>query len=96
MFGKDPKIEDVKLKEIKNRLLDDMLKDKPGTPEFIKLLVQLERVSALQKSEDKPRPDMNTICIVGGNLLGILIIVAYEQKHVFASTAKSFVLKTKT
>jgi hypothetical protein len=35
------------------------------------------------------------MAIVVGNILGILVIVAYEQKHVMVSKGLGFVIKAK-
>jgi len=96
MFGREPKIEVVRLNEIKLEILDHMIAEGPGTPQFSALRKELEKIEKMQKPKGMHKIDINTVILVGGNLLGILAIVAYEQKHVFASTAKSFILKSKT
>lgn len=57
---------------------------------------QLVKLYTLRAEIDRTRlrvsPD--TLVIVAGNLLGILVIVAYEQRHVITSKALSFVLRT--
>jgi hypothetical protein len=64
-------------------------------PEFLKLMDQLERLSRM-KSENARKPvTSDTMAIVAGNLAGILIMVAYEQKHVVTSNARQMFLKTR-
>lgn len=64
-------------------------------PEFTKLLDQLERLTRM-KAEKANKPVSNdTLAIVAGNLMGILIMVAYEQKHVVTSNAKQMFLRTR-
>jgi hypothetical protein len=66
----------------------------PGTEEYSNTLSYLERLVKL-KAEDKPeRISRNTVAVVLGNLAGILLIVAYEQKHVMTSKAFGTILKT--
>lgn len=68
----------------------------PDSEEFPALLSYLERLTRLkseQRSNISVSPD--TIAVVAGNLLGILLIVAYEQNHVMVSKAASFALKPK-
>ncbi|HSX24542.1 MAG TPA: hypothetical protein VLG69_01090 [Candidatus Andersenbacteria bacterium] len=96
MFGREPKIEAVKLQEIKLDILDHMINETPGSDRFSALRKELEKIEKMQNPKGMQKIDINTALLVGGNLLGILVIVAYEQKHVFASTARNFVLKTKT
>lgn len=65
--------------------------------EFADALNFLERLTKLKEAEKpnvrKVSPD--TLALVLGNLAGILVIVAYEQKHVMTSVAKGFILKVK-
>lgn len=65
----------------------------PGSDEYSDLLDHLERLRKLKAESRFKRPDPNTIILVAGNLLGILVIVAYEQKHVMTSKGLGFVLK---
>jgi hypothetical protein len=55
---------------------------------------RLDRLMEMKENERKFRIDPNTVLIVLGNLLGILVIVAYEQKHVMVSRALGFVNRT--
>lgn len=55
---------------------------------------RLDRLMEMKADERRSRIDPNTVLIVLGNLLGILAIVAYEQKHVMASRALGFVNRT--
>jgi hypothetical protein len=78
------------------RVLTEMNTTGPGKPEFATQLNYLERLHKLkteQRQKSKVSPD--TIVMVLGNLAGILIIVAYENKHVLTSKGMSFI-KPKT
>lgn len=94
MFGRTPKEEFIDLKPVADRLLDDMAMFGPNSEEYTKMLDHLQKVVAL-KSRDKKSIDPNTVIVVLGNIFGILTIVIYEQKHVFASKAIGFVLKSR-
>lgn len=75
-------------------LLADMEGEIPSSAKYGELLTRLERLYALRdKSKKRVSPD--TIWLVAGNLAGILVIVAYEQRHVFVSRAQAFLLKPK-
>lgn len=79
-----------------DRVLTEMNTYGPENPEFEKHLNYLERLQELKAGERrhfKVSPD--TVMIVLGNLVGILIIVAYENKHVMTSKGMSFI-KPKT
>lgn len=77
------------------RILDEMQEFGPQSPEYPILLGHLERLVELKKTKKQPI-NLDNALVVAGNLLGILVIVAYEQKHVFASKAQGFILKPKT
>ena len=83
-----------------DHLIDDVTEHMdacgPGTEEYEQLLKQLERLMKL-KQQDKPKPiSRDTMLLVGGNILGILIVVAYEHTHVVTSKAFGNILKPKT
>lgn len=87
---------DSKLDEPIDKILAEMAEFGPGTPEYDNLLGQLERMMALQNTETWTRrinPDQ--VAAVAANLLGILTIVAYEQKHVMVSKALGMLTRSK-
>lgn len=55
----------------------------------------LERLHDLKQRAKPQTVSRDTILIVAGNLLGILVIVAYEQKHVLTSKGINQVMKPK-
>lgn len=65
-------------------------------PEFKVAMDHLERLMKLKAEEQKSSVSPDTMAIVLGNLLGILIIVAYEQKHVMVSRGLGFVIKARS
>lgn len=77
------------------RILDEMSMIDTESEEYQVLLGRLERLSEL-KAKKAPSPiDRNTIALIAGNLLGILLIVAYEQKHVMTSKGFGQIIKPK-
>jgi hypothetical protein len=84
---------ETKLDKIVNNVYDELLINTPETPEFQQQIENLERLTALSNKKTRVSPD--TVVLVVGNLLGILVIVMYENKHVFTSKALSFTLKPK-
>lgn len=95
MFGRKPKVTSIKLEEAMLRLLDDMEMFGPNSEEYPLMLGHYQKLHTMSKSEDSRRVTPDTVALVAGNLLGILIIVAYEQKHVMTSKGLGFVLKSK-
>lgn len=61
--------------------------------EYTATLQHLERLYALKGNRQRVSPD--TVLLVAGNLLGILVIVSYEHGHVIASKGFNLLLKTR-
>jgi hypothetical protein len=66
----------------------------PDNQEYAEFVKHLDRLIEMKADERRSRIDPNTVVIVLGNLLGILVIIAYEQKHVMVSRALGFVNRT--
>ena len=77
------------------KVLTEMNMYDPHADEWTHLMGYLERLGHLKAEEQRRRGSPDTMAIVAGNLLGILVIVAYEQKHVMVSKGMNFILKTK-
>ena len=58
-----------------------------GSKEYAEALAHLERLYKLKEKHSPKRVDPNTWLLVGGNLAGIIIIVAWEHGHVVTSRA---------
>lgn len=84
------------LDEAIDLVLASMKEFGPENEEFAQFVKYLDGLMKIKAQEEKRRSriDPNTVLIVAGNILGILAIVAYEQKHVMASRALTFVNKT--
>jgi hypothetical protein len=64
--------------------------------EFADALDYLERLTKIEDAKrQKRKVSPDTMALVLGNLAGILLIVAYEQKHVMTTRAKEFMLRAK-
>lgn len=49
------------------------------------LIQHLKQLQEMKTKNLRPRVSLDTVLVVAGNLLGILIIVAYEEKHTLTS-----------
>jgi len=90
-FKEDPSVLDEPIA----KLLTEMNTYDPDTEEFRVAIEYLERLMKLKTEERRSSISPDTMAIVIGNLLGILIIVAYEQKHVMVSKGMGLILRTK-
>lgn len=90
----------MSLLKLKNRKLDMMIVEAlqklddldPGTFEYTAMYDHVERLIRIQ-SLGKKKISPDTMAIVAGNLIGILIMVGYEHKHVITSKSLGFLLK---
>ncbi len=88
MFGNRKKTEHH-LDSVIERATAYLEMTEPGTDEYRSIVNELERLSAIRTAE-MPKPERvsrDTLAIVLGNLAGVLIIIAYEQNHVWTSKA---------
>jgi hypothetical protein len=86
-----PSVLDEPIAEILTR----MNENDPDSEEYQQWLTHLERLYRLKAETRRARINPDTWAIVAGNLLGILIIVAYEQKHVMVSKGLGFVIRAR-
>jgi hypothetical protein len=68
----------------------------PESEEFETMIGRLERLKKLQSEERGGRISPDTMAIVAGNLLGILIMVKYERFNVLTSKGLGLLLRTQT
>lgn len=68
----------------------------PDDPEWQAAMSRLEGLIELRdKTTSKKKISPDTLAIVAGNLLGILVIVGYEHSHVMVSKASGFIIRPK-
>lgn len=77
------------------RVVNDMELYGPDSEEYTNLVKHLETLNRMKSQKWWTRLSWDTVLIVLGNLLGILIIVAYEERNVISSKALSMTQKTK-
>jgi hypothetical protein len=95
MFKKQPAYTDKQLEVAIDRIYSDMETNATDSPEYITLMTNLSKLTALRVPTKDRRPSADTLAVVMGNIMGILVIVAYEQKHAMTSKGLNFILKTK-
>ena len=79
-----------------DKILDEMARVQQDSDEYSDLLKRLDKLSELQLREQSNKVTADTVWMVAGNIVGILVIVAYEQKHVMASRGMNFILRPRT
>lgn len=88
---------DDAVKKLIDTVLDEMTRAKAGSDEYLVLMTQLERLYKLKPQSRREPVSLNTLILVAGNLLGLVVIVAYEQKgNYWGSKAASQIIRVKT
>ena len=68
----------------------------PSDPDWDQNQDRLERLIKLRtETTSKRKISPDTLALVAGNILGILIIVGYEHSHVMVSKASGFIIRPK-
>lgn len=79
-------------KEI-NRLLLEANNYEPNSEEYKAIIEQVEILCKAKSYEKTNKISMDTLLTVAGSLLGIVLILGYEQAHAITSKALGFVIK---
>lgn len=76
-----------------NEVLEYMKNISPESTDYTVITENLERLYKAKASENDRKISSDTIAVVAGNLLGIVIILGYEKANVITSKAFSLILK---
>jgi hypothetical protein len=82
-----------KLENVVDSILDDMSKLEANSDEYTTMAENLEKLLKAKSYEKDRRISPDTIAIVAGNLIGIVLILKHEKIDIITSKALSFVLK---
>lgn len=89
----------TKVTEAIDSLLDEMAVCSGDSEEYAKMNDQLTKLYELKEIDQKvtthKRVSAETLLVVGGNILGILLIIGYERENVLTSKALSLLTKVK-
>lgn len=96
MFGLFETDEPTKLDELITTLENELDAVGPRSEEYNDILKRLERLYELRLNDRPKRVSPDTLALIAGNLAGILLIVAYEQKHVITSKGFSQIVRPST
>lgn len=99
MFNDKPANNKDGVTEAITALLDEMSGHQGDSVEYAKMVDQLTKLYALKEIDHKVdaprRVSMDTLAVVGGNILGILMIVGHERTSVLTSKALTLLTKVK-
>ena len=63
--------------------------------EYAKMVKQLEKLYKMRKADKPESVSRDTMAIIIGNLIGIVIIVGYERTNIVTSRALNFITKAR-
>jgi hypothetical protein len=93
MFIPKPSDEKSGLDHAIDEVLSEMAGVSSDSDEYAQMVDQLSKLYSMKESSTPPRISPDTLAIVAGNLLGIVLIVGYERANVVTSKALSLILK---
>lgn len=76
-------------------VLEEMQTAGVTSEEYPELMTHLERLNEIKARTRQAPVSRDTIALIFGNLMGILLIVAYEQKHVMTSKGFNQIIRPK-
>jgi len=76
-----------------SRMIDELSKLEAGSKEYEATAKNLEIICRARSCKASNSINIDTVIMAGTNILGILLILNYEDIHVITSKALSFVAK---
>lgn len=95
MFHIKRPVEPTALEETMNDALSELKGHDAGSDEYAQIVKQLTKLNAIKSTTPTDRLSKDTLALVLGNIIGILVIVNQENAHVLVSKALPFVGKFK-
>lgn len=93
MFTKKIPTEEIGLKEAIDRLLFAMQGRDCDSEEYATMADQLSKLYKLREFNTSRRVSPDTVAVIAGNIVGILLILNYERLNVVTSKALNFAMK---
>lgn len=93
MFTSKPSENNSGLENAIDDVFRAMADEKCDSHEYTKMIGQLLKLYSLKEIDSPKRVSPDTLAIVAGNLVGIVLILRYERLDVVTSKALSFILR---
>ena len=90
---KSPKENKVTFQKELDRALLELSKIPIESEEYTKAIKNIDALCTARAQKAHDVPSVDTLIMVGANILGILVVLHYEQAHIVTSKAMSFILK---
>lgn len=89
MFNRKPTLLDI----VTDNALIELNQLQVGTPEYAKTLDLVIELHGLKDKTKSPSVSKDTLAVVAGNLLGILMVIKHENVNVITSRAMNLLIK---
>lgn len=83
----------TRLDDVIDELLNRMIEETDDADKYAKMVGQLDRLHKMREQYLPKRVSPDTLAIIAGNLIGIVLILGYERANVMTSKAIAFVLR---
>ena len=91
----------MRVRKVKKRTINDEIdrlcellsKTKPGTQAYLKISENLQSLCDSRSFKAHSTVTMDTVILAVTNIVGLLLVLNYEQLHVVSGRALEFVLK---
>ena len=93
MLNRNKIVKNRKLEEEIEVVLDHIKDLKPGTEDYAAALNNLEALYKIRNVKMEIRVKPETVLMVAGNLLGIVLILNHEKANVISTKALGFIMK---
>ena len=93
MFYSKKPVEKTELEQAISEVLFELHGFGSESDEYAQMVDQLTKLHALKECEKPARITPDTLLLVGGNILGIFLILTYERANVVTSKALNFLFK---
>ena len=93
MFTPKPSHNRAELEKAIDMVFEEMKKFGSDTPEYAKMVNQLDKLYTLRGIDPPTRVSLDTLATVTANLVGILLIINHERVNVVATKALGLVQK---
>ncbi len=89
----NPKESKVTFQTEVDRLLVKLNELTPDSEEYVKIVKSLDVLCTARAQKANDAPSIDTLLMVGANIVGLLLVLNYEQAHILTGKAMSFILK---
>ena len=83
----------TRLDDVIDDLLERMIQEPFDADRYAKMVGQLDRLHKMREQYVPKRVSPDTLALILGNIVGIVLILGYERANVLTSKALGFVLR---